>query len=201
MDVAAKVIWVLAGCLLTASPSRITPRIYIGCLNEQSANAIPYRSCHCRPILTPVVQPSSAIVVEGTCLGRHDSSNIADEFIVESSSHENGLRERCGDAEVCARVGEVDTGGVCHSMKSFLPPCVRRQTKTRYSRAGRTSIVQLLGGSECLDQSAGSGKRVCICCQLWEIPVRTHHLTYPLTDRRQYCSREGHSRSLGSLCP
>jgi len=71
------------------------------------------------------------VVVESPSLSRDDRSDIADQLVIERSTHKNGLRERSSRVKgLVARV-ELDTWAGSDTVKSFVPPPVVWKTETR----------------------------------------------------------------------
>jgi len=71
------------------------------------------------------------VVVESPSLSGDDSSNIADQLVVESSTHENGLGERGSRVEGLVAWVELDTRAGSDPVKSFVPPPIVWETETR----------------------------------------------------------------------
>lgn len=109
----------------------------------------------------PEVKTCTSVVVERSSLGTDDLGNRLDEFIVESSTHQDRLREGSGRVELTSGV-ERDTRRRRNTMEGLLPPLVNRQAESGNTGAVVSSKVQLLGDSEGSDQSLGSCNRVYI---------------------------------------
>jgi len=78
-----------------------------------------------------------------------------DKFVIESGTHQNGLREGSGRVELSTGI-EGNTGRRSNTVKGFLPPLVNRQTESGDTRAVVSGKVELLGDGEGSDQSLGS---------------------------------------------
>ena len=78
----------------------------------------------------PEVETCTSVVVEGSSLSTDNLGDRLNKCVVESSTHQNRLREGSGRVELTGGI-ECDTGRRGNTVEGFLPPLVNRQAESR----------------------------------------------------------------------
>ena len=79
-------------------------------------------------IRSPVIQPAQSSVDKGACLGADDLGNLVYQIIIKGRRHGDGIRKRRRRRKGTPTAVESNARRGRHAMKSFAPPCVRRET-------------------------------------------------------------------------
>lgn len=122
----------------------------------RSSSSVQKEGLHVR---CPEVETRTSVVVEGSSLSTDNLGDGLNKCVVESGTHQDGLREGSCRVELASGI-ECDTRRRGNTVEGFLPPLVNRQAESRNTGTVVSSKVQLLGDGEGSDQSSSSCNRV-----------------------------------------